>query len=109
MVSEKYIKLRQQVLDYTHLYFGDGAVLSDLEKNSDVMHAMQSLLISSHQVLDVMTKTKTSEYYPSKNIRAYLKTREGIFFKELSGNTKEEQFLKALLNNVLSAIVKAVK
>ena len=147
MVSENYIKLRQQVLDYTnkdmnltldngrqvyiavfdipvesiilnresqtlalvfgvntHLYFGDGAILTGLEKDPNVMHAMQSLLISSHQVLDVMTKTKTSEYYPSKNIRAYLKTREGIFFKELSGDTKEEQFLKALLNKVLAAI-----
>ena len=152
MVSENYIELRQQVLDYTnknmnltlnndkqvyiavfdipvesiilnkesqtlalvfglntHLYCGDGAVLTDLEKNPDVMHAMQSLLISSHQVLGVMTKTETPAYYPSKNIRAYLKTREGIFFKELSGNTKEEQFLKALLNNVLAAIVKAMK
>lgn len=42
------------------------------------MKAMQSLLISSHQVLNNMKITTNTEYYDSEYVRAYLKTGGGI-------------------------------
>lgn len=146
-VSEKYLKYRQQVLNYTntdmnlqlqsneqvyiavfdipirssiaefqtqtlalvfglnaHIYHGSGSVMVDLEKNAKVMKAMQSLLISSHQVLSKMKLVDNTDYYESKNVRAYLKTGRGIYFKELIGDCKEDKFLLMLLNNVLKEI-----
>ena len=88
----------------THLYFGTGDVLTGLEKKENVMKAMQSLLISSHQVLGKMQLTNNVDFYKSKNIRAYLKTRKGIFFKELTGDCKEDKFLVMLLKNLQKEI-----
>lgn len=148
-VSEEYLALRQQVLEYTnddmnleldndkqvyiavfdipvkskvlyghvqtlamvfglntHIYFANGDAITDLEKDKDVMKAMQSLFISAHQVLNKMELVKNSDYYESDNVRAYLKTRRGIFFKELKNNCKEEQFLTMLMNNVQGCIAK---
>ena len=68
------------------------------------MKAMQSVLISSHQVLGSMEKTENIEYYESKNVRVYLKTKKGIYFKELEGDSKEDRFLLMLMNHVLGAI-----
>lgn len=68
----------------TNIYFGNGDVLTGLEKNKNVMQAMQSLFISSPQVLTAMELVESFNYYDSKNIRAYLKTRRGVYFKELS-------------------------
>ena len=82
----------------THIYHGSGNVMVDLEKNAEVMKAMQSVLISSHQVLGSMEKTE------SKNVRVYLKTKKGIYFKELEGDSKEDRFLLMLMNHVLGAI-----
>lgn len=55
-----------------HIYHGSGSVIVDLEKNEKVMKAMQSLLISSHQVLKKMNLVDNTDYYDSKNIRVYL-------------------------------------
>ena len=88
----------------THIYHGSGNVMVDLEKNAEVMKAMQSVLISSHQVLGSMEKTENIEYYESKNVRVYLKTKKGIYFKELEGDSKEDRFLLMLMNHVLGAI-----
>ena len=90
----------------THVYHGSGSVMVELEKNPEVMKAMQSLLISSHQVLNSMKITTDIEYYDSKYVRAYLKTRKGIYFKELKGDSKEEKFLLMLMNHVLEKIAK---
>ena len=68
------------------------------------MKAMQSLLISSHQVLKKMNLVDNTDYYNGKNIRAYLKTRKGVFFRELNGDCKEDRFLSMLLSNVLKEI-----
>ena len=38
----------------THLYFRTGDVFTELEKDKNVIKAMQSLLISSYQVLGKM-------------------------------------------------------
>ena len=146
-VSEKYLRYREQVLNYTnldmnlklqndeqvyiavfdiplqsningfqtqtlalvfglnaHIYHGSGSVMVDLEKNAKVMKAMQSLLISSHQVLSKMKLIDNADYYESKNVRAYLKTEKGIYFKELIGDCKEDKFLSMLLVNVLKEI-----
>ena len=84
----------------THIYHGSGNVMVDLEKNAEVMKAMQSVLISSHQVLGSMEKTENIEYYESKNVRVYLKTKKGIYFKELEGDSKEDRFLLMLMNHV---------
>ena len=37
-----------------------------------------------------MTLTHKTDFYESKNVRAYLKTRKGVYFKELTGETKEK-------------------
>ncbi len=91
----------------THVYHGSGNVMVELEKNPEVMQAMQSLLISSHQVLNNMKITTDIEYYDSEYVRAYLKTRKGIYFKELRGESKDEKFLLMLMNHVLEAIAKS--
>lgn len=64
-----------------HIYHESGSVIVDLEKNEKVMKAMQSLLISSHQVLKKMNLVDNTDYYDSKNIRVYLKTRKGFFLE----------------------------
>lgn len=90
----------------THVYHGSGNVMVELEKNPEVMEAMQSLLISSHQVLSNMKITTDTEYYDSEYVRAYLKTGKGIYFKELKGDSKEEKFLLMLMNHVMEMIAK---
>lgn len=92
----------------THIYFGNGDVLTGLEKKANVMKATQSLLISSHQVLGKMEFTDNPQFYESKNIRAYLKTGRGIFFRELIGECKEDRFLLMLLNNLRKEIASAL-
>lgn len=92
-----------------HIYHGSGNVIVDLEKNPQAMKAMQSLLISSHQVLKCMELITDTEYYESKIVRAYLKTKKGVYFKELYGNCKEDEFLLMLMNYVLQEIAKSKK
>lgn len=92
----------------THIYCGSGEAFTDLEKNTGVMKAMQSLFISCPQVLSVMHLTTDIEYYESSNIRAYLKTSSGIYFKELKQQNREDRFLNMLLNNVLSEVAKVL-
>ena len=91
----------------THIYAQNGSVLVNLEQDPDVMKAMQSLLISSHQVLNYMELTNNIDFYPSNYVRAYLKTKKGIYFKELHDKEKPEKFLLALMNNVLHQIGKS--
>lgn len=88
----------------THLYFGTGDAITGLEKNSNVMKAMQSLLISSYQVLEKMHLTQDIVFYESKNIRVYLKTQRGIFFREIVGDCREDKFLSMLFNNLCKEI-----
>jgi hypothetical protein len=49
------------------------------EKHENVMKAMQSVLISSHQALLEMKSTGDLEFYESENVRVYLKTRKRVF------------------------------
>ena len=70
---------------------------------------MQSLLISSSQVLPYMELTNDVEFYNSDYIRVYLKTKKGIYFKELKEETKENNFLEMLMNHVLDEIAKTGK
>lgn len=88
----------------THVYLRTGDVLIGLEKKGNVMKAMQSLLISAHQVLGKMQLTQNVEFYESRNIRAYLKTGKGIYFRELTGDCKEDKFLMMLLKNLQKEI-----
>lgn len=90
----------------TQIYHGSGKSLVGLEKNQNVMKAMQSLFISCPQVLSTMQITSNIEYFESCNIRAYLKTSSGIYFKELDMEHREDRFLNMLLKNVLAEIVK---
>lgn len=83
-------------------------IFTDLEKNASVMKAMQSLFISCPQVLSAMQLTTNIEFYESNNIRAYLKTARGIYFRELRQVNKEDRFLNMLLENVLVEIAKAL-
>ena len=91
-----------------NIYSGNGDVLTGLEKNENVMQAMQSLFISSPQVLTAMELVESFNYYDSKNIRAYLKTRRGVYFKELSEESNENNFLKMLIGNVINEVSKVV-
>lgn len=92
----------------THIYCGNGDAIVGLEKNKDVMKTMQSLFISSPQVLNSMKLVDDYSYYESKNIRAYLKTRNGIYFKELTNKNKEEKFLNMLIENIIVSISKCI-
>lgn len=92
----------------THIYFSSGDTFTGLEKNEKVMKAMQSLLISSHQVLRKMQLTQKVEFYESGNIRVYLKTRKGTFFKELTGDCKEDRFLLMLFDNLRKSIAEII-
>lgn len=85
----------------THIYQSDGTIILDLEKKKEIMDAMQSLLTSSDQVLDKMELVDECEFYDSKNIRVYLKTRQGIHFRELTMDCKEDKFMNMLINNIL--------
>lgn len=87
-----------------HIYHGSGEVITDLEKNESVMKAMQSLFVSCPQVLNGMQLTSNIEYYDGDKVRAYLKTRKGIYFKELDSENKEDRFLTMLMENVLVKI-----
>lgn len=89
----------------THLYHGSGSVVVGLEERDPVMRAMQSVLISSHQVLPYMKKTDKTDFYNSDNVRVYLKTEKGIFFKELSDkDNKIDKFLLGMMYHVLNTI-----
>ena len=94
----------------THIYHGSGKVIVDLEKHNNVMKAMQSALISSHQVLSEMRLVDDFEFYDSENVRVYLKTKEGVFFRELKKQgDKVDEFLRMLMDYVIAEIVKTGK
>lgn len=146
-VSERYLELRQNALDYTfeqmnlqlendkqvylavfdipvesaiignktktlvlvfglniHIYCANGDAVTGLEQNAKAKQAMQSLFISCPQALDEMTLTHKTDFYESKNVRAYLKTRKGVYFKELTGETKKERFLEMLMRDVTEEV-----
>ena len=91
----------------THIYHGSGKTIVGLEKHTNVMKAMQSVLISSHQALSAMQLVDDFEFNNSENVRVYLKTQKGIFFRELyEKEDKINQFLQMLMNHVMAEIVK---
>ena len=91
-----------------HIYLGNGDAIVGLEKNGDIMKAMQSLFISSSQVLKSMQLVADCSYYENSNVRAYLKTRRGVYFQELKNESREERFLNMLMENVLITISKKI-
>jgi len=88
----------------THIYHGSGETIVGLEKNPNVMKAMQSLFISSSQVLSKMRLVNKGDFFNSNYVRVYLKTNQGIHYKELKEGTKEDKFLLMLMNHVLKEI-----
>ena len=90
-------------------YHGSENHIIGIKNNPEVMKAMQSLLISSHQVLEKMALTNKLEFYNSENVRVYLKTGCGIYFKELNEGSREDKFLLMLMNYVLTEITKTGK
>ena len=93
----------------THIYFGNGGAVTGLEKDPKVMQAMQSLFLSAPQVLNTMELTENYEYYDSDRIRAYLKTRRGVYYRELYSDRREDSFLIMLMNRIWDAILDASK
>lgn len=89
-----------------HIYLGNGDAIVGLERSRDIMNAMQSLFISSSQVLKSMQLVDDYSYYESSNVRAYLKTRRGVYFQELTNKSREERFLNMLMENVFITIYK---
>lgn len=94
---------------HTHIYHGGGSAITGLEEDPKVKKAMQSLLISSHQVLPFMRLTNDTKFYNSEYIRVYFKTEKGIYFKELKEDTKENDFIKMMMNHVLKEITQSGK
>ncbi len=88
----------------THIYFANGNVKVDLEKNKDIMEMMQSLLISSSQALPHMEKTEDFDVKNLKNKHIYLKTAEGLFYLELDGRGKAQNFLEGMTKMLLQKI-----
>lgn len=86
-----------------HLYLSNGEAITGLEKDAEVMSAMQSMLISSHQVIKSMELTECPDFEPSKNRRVFLKTTKGIYYKEID-ETRESLFLNMMIDNVLKCI-----
>lgn len=54
-----------------------------------------------------MELTENTEFYNSDHIRVYLKTAKGIYFRELTGNIKEDRFMEMLLIRVMKEISEA--
>lgn len=89
-----------------HLYHGSGSAITNLEQYPEVMKAMQSLLISSSQASPSMELTEDINFYNSQCVRVYLKTEQGIYFKELCKNDKVDIFLQGMMDYVLDEITK---
>jgi len=89
-----------------HIYHGSGSAITNLEQYPEVMKAMQSLLISSSQALPYMELTKDMDFYNSQYVRVYLKTEQGVYFRELCKNDKIDTFLQGMMNYVLDEITK---
>lgn len=87
----------------THIYHGSGSVITGLEENPKIKKAMQSLFVSIPQVLPFMKIKNNTDFYNSENVRAYLKTKQGIYFKELE-DSREDKFIRMLMENVLKEI-----
>ena len=60
----------------THIYFGNGDAWTGLEKNQNVMKAMQSLLISCKQVRYKIQLKNKQKIYEIDNKPAYLKKKK---------------------------------
>ena len=86
-VVSKYLEYRENVLKYTNIDMN-----LELENDEQVLKSMQ--LVDDYS------------YYESSNVRAYLKTRSGVYFQELTNKSREERFLNMLMENVLITISK---
>ena len=51
-----------------------------------------------------MDLTNVIEFYSSKKVRVYLKTKQGIYFKELDSQNKVDVFLSNMMNHVMAKI-----
>lgn len=89
-----------------NLYHGSGSAITNIEQYPEVMKAMQSLLISSSQALPYMELTEDFNFYNSHYVRVYLKTAQGVFYRELCKNDKIDTFLQGMMNYVLNEITK---
>lgn len=86
-VVSKYLEYRENVLKYTNIDMN-----LELENDEQVLKSMQ--LVDDYS------------YYESSNVRAYLKTRRGVYFQELTNKSREERFLNMLMENVFITIYK---
>lgn len=94
----------------THIYFYSGSYLIDLEKSNEVMKAMQSFFISIPQTFKSLKYTTSIEedfYSPNTdNWGIYIKTRDGIYYTKKLTDSKEDRFIKMLVNNIQREINK---
>lgn len=103
IVGNEYMTLAMVFGLNCHLYMSNGDTMTGLEKDPKVMGAMQSLLISSHQVLRRMELTERLDFEKSGRRQVYLKTCGGIYYKELD-DSKASSFLNMMIDNVLRCI-----
>lgn len=90
----------------THLYMGSGDFRVNLEQNLSIMNSMNSLLISSSQVLDDNNLISVEEANFNGKKQLILKSQKGLYRFYLDGSTKELIFLGKLVNEILSNILK---
>ena len=103
IVGNEYMSLAMIFGLNCHIYFSNGDVMTNLEEDSKVMSAMQSMLISSHQAIKSMELTEHTDFSYPKNRQVFLKTAKGIYYKEI-GDDKISLFLNMMIDNVLKCI-----
>lgn len=90
----------------THFYAGNGSFKVDLEKNNLVMNTMNSLLISSGQVLRDENLISLEEIDFTGKKQLILKAKKGLYRFYLDGKTNDLIFLEKLVNKVMKEVLK---
>lgn len=77
---------------------------NEVQANSGFITQFKGVFVSSSQALPYMDLTNDIEFYNSKKVRVYLKTKRGIYFKELDSQNKVDVFLSNMMNHVMAKI-----
>lgn len=90
----------------THFYAANGNFKVDLEKNNQIMSAMNSLLISSGQVLSDENLVSLEKIDFTGKKQLILKANKGLYRFYLDGTTNDLIFLEKLTNKVIREVLK---
>lgn len=89
-----------------HLYYSDGSALLELERYRKIRRAGEKLLSNLGKVLPYMQLTGDTDFYESENVRVYVKTCQGVYFKEINPDSerKEDERVLSLLSDMLQVV-----